>query len=80
MESSFTGKDLGMLLHSKLNRIQQYALVTEAAKCILSCTNKYIARSSREGILHLCSALKATSESNVEFPTTKQTDTLEQVP
>lgn len=42
MESSFTGKDLGMLLHSKLNRIQQYALVTTAANCILSCTNKYI--------------------------------------
>lgn len=77
MESSFTGKDLGMLLDSKLNRIQQYALVTKVGNCILSCTNKYIARSSGEGI-HLCSALKATSKSSVEFPSTKQTDTLEQ--
>lgn len=55
-------------------------LVTKVANSILSCTNKFIARSSREGILHLCSVLKATSESSVEFPSTKQTDTLEQVP
>lgn len=78
MESSFTGKDLGTLLHSKLNRIQQYALVTKAANCILSGSNEYIGRSSGEGI-HLCSALKGTSKSSVEFPSTKQTDTLEQV-
>lgn len=41
--------------------------LTKKAKCIQSCTNKCIARSSREGILHLWSTLKATSKFNVEF-------------
>lgn len=70
VESGFTRKD-NLLLDSKLNRIQQYALETKKANCILSCTNKHIARSSRQGFLHPCSMLKATSEFNVEFPSTK---------
>lgn len=49
--------------------------LTKKAKCIQSCTNKYIARRSREVILHLWSKLKATSKFNVEFSSTKQTDT-----
>ena len=56
LESSLAGKDLGVLVNTKLNISQQCALVAKAA-AILGCIRQSIGSSWREVILPLCSAL-----------------------
>ncbi|PKU37025.1 hypothetical protein llap_12672 [Limosa lapponica baueri] len=58
MESSFVGKDLGLLANTMLNMSQGCALVAKAANNVWECTTKGVASSPRalpEEIIHLCS-------------------------
>lgn len=55
-ESSFAGKDSGVLVGIKLNRNQQCALAAKAG-CNQGCISKTTASTVRSGILSLCSAL-----------------------
>lgn len=87
MEAKFTALDSNHAdwgtnndLLERLNRIPQYALVTKKANSILHCTNRYITGSSREGILHLYSVLKATLTPMLSSPAQNRLDPLEQVP
>ncbi|GAB0208311.1 mitochondrial enolase superfamily member 1 [Grus japonensis] len=57
LESSFAEKDLGVLVDTKLNISQKYALVAKAANGILRCIRRSVNSKSREVILPLYSAL-----------------------
>lgn len=57
LESSFTEKDLQVLVGSRLNMSQQRSLVTKKASSILVCIRKSITSRSREVILPLSSIL-----------------------
>ncbi|KAJ7425301.1 hypothetical protein WISP_24285 [Willisornis vidua] len=56
LESSAVKKDLGVLVHGKLNLISS-ALAARRANCVLGSIRHSITSRSREGIVLLCSAL-----------------------
>jgi len=57
IKSSPEEKDLGVLVHEKLNISHQSALAAQKANCILGCIKRSVTSRAREGILPLCSAL-----------------------
>jgi len=57
LESSFVGKDLGVLVDSWLNMSQQCALATKKANGILGCMRRSSASRTSEEILSLYSVL-----------------------
>ncbi|PKU47515.1 hypothetical protein llap_2157 [Limosa lapponica baueri] len=83
LESSFTKKDLGVLVTIKLNISQQCVLAAKTANSTLGCIRRSIASRSREGILPLCSALvRPHLECWVQYwalQYTRDIDTLERV-
>lgn len=65
LESSLAGKDLEVLMDTKLTRSQQCVLVAKAADSILGCTRKSITSSSREAIILLYSAQEIHRQTGV---------------
>lgn len=68
LESSPVEKDVGVLVHEKLNRSQQYALATQKSNCILGCIKSRVASRAREVILPLCSALQSPGDGIAGLP------------
>jgi len=57
LESSLAEKDLGVLLDTKLNISQRFALAAKKVNSILGCIRRSVANRLREVILPLYSAL-----------------------